>query len=274
MSPSRDDAPIVPPPRRFADAEAAARATSGDRDVAGQRGRGLLWILVGGSGAIVVILAIVLVVVGAARPHPGAITTAAPSSTGAPRTTDTTRNDAGRTPTATAAPDLTVAPDPVGPGMRVPITTNALLDPGLTLVPPPEAGWTRTTIINRPDQTTLVSPSKTQRVDVWQPGVALTRQSDESITRAQLNRAADDCRVPASASAVRSAPSYWLTGSDGTSIELLGAIVTGCDGGEMIVYERFMPQSGTRIHIALWSQNGADDPVLHAQLGAISFTRP
>lgn len=237
-------------------------------------GRAALWLLVGGSGSIVLVLAIVLIVLGATRAHPEALAGATQSATSIPRASDGASEQASPAPSATAAPDLTAAPVTVGPGMRVPITVNAQLEPGLTLLPPPDGDWSRTQITNRPDQTTLVSPSKSQRVDVWQPGLKVTRQSDEVVTRAQLNRAADDCRLPGATSGVTPAPSYWLTGTDGTSIELLGVIVTGCDGGEMLVYERFLPQTGTRIHIALWSLDGADDPVLQAQLQAITFTRP
>lgn len=167
-------------------------------------------------------------------------------------------------PTETSTPLPTTKPEKVKAGELVPITMNAQFTEGLTIVAPEGKGWTEQEIINRPGQSTYNSADFSARYEVWQTGLYTSAQSDKSLTEAQLLRLQDECLDPIS---LEGEPEvYVLKGKDGTKLELLGQRATDCDGGEIIMYERLMPHSGTRIHIVLWARGGVGAVEDHEEL--------
>ena len=158
-------------------------------------------------------------------------------------------------------------------GQLVPMSQNAQFTSGLTLVPPDAGPWQESTITNRPGQFTAYRSDYTAQIEVWQADLYTSPQSDDSLTRAQLHRIDDECR---STPALVGEPTvHVLTGADGTRLELLAQRATGCDGGEILMLERLMPHSGTRIHIVLWSTRGLDsDSELLALLDGVTFRVP
>ena len=172
-----------------------------------------------------------------------------------------------------ASNEPTTSPEPVTPGELVPITMNAQFTQGVTLVPPKPGDWSVINIINRPEQFTARSPSYNAEIEVWQAGLNTTPQSDEYLTQAQLNRLSDEC---GGTPTLQGGPEVvTLTGDDGTRLEMLLQKATDCDGGEIWMYERLMPHSGTRFHIVLWSTLSVEhNAELQAKFNQITFTVP
>ncbi|NLT27128.1 MAG: hypothetical protein GXX90_10910, partial [Microbacteriaceae bacterium] len=216
----------------------------------------------GAAGLVVVGLLVGALVVSGTTTQPEAVE--APWRTTAPAETGPVETD----PTAPLTD-----PEPVAPGSLVPITQNAEFANGLTLVPPDAGDWRESTITNRPGQFTAYRGDYSAQIEVWQTDLLTSKQSDESLTRAQLNRIGDECRV--APTIVGEPEVHELRGADGTRLELLGQRATGCDGGEILMLERLMPHSGTRIHIVLWTTRGIDDDAeLRALLDEVGFTVP
>lgn len=169
-------------------------------------------------------------------------------------------------------PDATHPPLVVEPGDTVPIDVDAHFTDGVELLPPKLGEWREQEILNRPDQFTAVSPDYGSSIEVWQTSVFNTPQSDEALTRAQLNRVTDECSSGSGITQLGEPVVDTLTGTDGTKLEVLVAKVTGCDGGELWLVERVMPLTGARFHIVLWDyESVADNPELMAMYGEIRF---
>lgn len=185
----------------------------------------------------------------------------------------TSRPSASGTDAPGASDEPTTTPEPVTPGQLVPITMNAQFTQGLTLVPPTAGDWTEVQIVNRPEQFTARSPDYSSQIEVWQTDLNTSPQSDEFLSTAQLNRITDECgNAP---SVMDGVDVVTLTGSDGTKLELLLKKALNCDGGELWLYERLMPHSGTRLHLVLWSTQGiASNSELQAKFNQITFTVP
>lgn len=179
-------------------------------------------------------------------------------------------------PADTCTPLPTTTPEPVRPGTLVPITMNAQFTQGLTVVQPKSQHWNKREILNRPGQLSLNDPSYSARFEVWQTGLYTSAQSDQSLTETQLLRIGDECL--SQVRTVGKPEKYVLKGRDGTQLELLGQRAVQCDGGEIMMYERLMPHSGTRIHIVLWAEGGEGAVAANAELQRLlsetSFTIP
>lgn len=176
-------------------------------------------------------------------------------------------------PGDTRTPAPTTSPEPVTPGSYVPITQNAQFTQGLTIVPPDVGDWYTFDISNRPDQFSANRKDYSAQIEVWQTDLFTSPQSDQSLSQSQLHRIDDECRSSVQLSG--GVGIYVLTGSDGTQLELLGQRGTHCEGGEILLIERLMPHSGTRIHIVLWTSKGLDnDPEVMELLYKVTFTVP
>ena len=246
-------APVYPP-----------EAQDAQRVVRLRRPVGLL-ILTVVAALTVVGLGIAAVVTGGRVAQPAAAPTGTPLRFG-----DETDSTDTRTPLPTTTPE------PVQPGTLVPITMNAQFTQGLTVVEPKSRGWSKQEILNRPGQLTLNDPGYAARFELWQTGLYTSAQSDESLTETQLLRIGDECL--SQLQNVGEPEVYVLQGRDGTKLELLGQRAVQCDGGEIVMYERLMPHSGTRIHIVLWSEGGEGAVAANAELQRLlretSFTIP
>lgn len=235
-----------------------------DRVVKLRRPAGLL-ILAAVAALTVVGLGIAAVVTGGRVAQPAA----APSGTPLHFGDETDPSD-------TRTPLPTTTPEPVQPGTLVPITMNAQFTQGLTVTEPQAHGWLQQQILNRPGQLTLNDPIYTARFELWQTGLYTSAQSDKSLTETQLLRINDECM--SEVQTVGEPEKYVLEGRDGTKIELLGQRAEQCDGGEIVMYERLMPHSGTRIHLVLWAEGGEGAVAANAELQRLlsetSFTIP
>lgn len=177
-------------------------------------------------------------------------------------------------PPPSSAPAPTATPHQVVPGESISIRQDAVFPNGVTLTGPAQGDWTPQRITNRPDQLTLMSPDFDAQIQVWQTQVFGSNRTDYDLTLAALNRIGDEC-LGGLVGQVSPPDSYWLTGTDGTRLELLRSRATGCEGGEVWLLERQMPGSRTRFHIVVWGQDGVENsPELLRKLGEVAFTTP